>query len=166
MCACCNAVAPEKQTRLESTSPQPRIASGAQRVCPPAAPTTTTRTKQEYGDRPKEHLDVLKQFGITSIEDARELAELTNRIVANLEAIDKNDNDLEAMLEQTSTITGNLKVVDEDDNDFEELERQTGNIAANLKAIEEGLIERGDLDGLAEQTSAIVADLKVIGEEA
>jgi len=89
-----------------------------------------------------DNLEVLKQFGITSLDDARELSELTDRIVANLEAIGENDNDLE------------------------ELERQTNIIAANLKAIEEGLIEQGDLDGLAEQTSAIVANLKVIGEEA
>jgi pyruvate-formate lyase-activating enzyme len=89
-----------------------------------------------------EHLDVLKQFGVTSLEDARELAELTDRIVADLKTINENDCDLE------------------------ELERQTSNIVANLKAIEEGLIERGDLDGLAEQTSAIVANLKVIEEQA
>jgi len=89
-----------------------------------------------------ENLEVLKQFSITSLEDAKELAELTDRIVANLKTIDANDNDLE------------------------ELERQTNIIAASLKAIEEGLIEQGDLDGLAEQTSAVVTNLKVIGEAA
>jgi len=116
--------------------------SGAQRACPLAVPITATRTNQESGNNQMDNLEVLKQFGITSLDDARELSELTDRIVANLEAIGENDNDLE------------------------ELERQTNIIAANLKAIEEGLIEQGDLDGLAEQTSAIVANLKVIGEEA
>jgi hypothetical protein len=85
-----------------------------------------------------EHLDVLKQFGITSLADAREFAELTNRIVANLEAIDENDNDLEVLLEQTGTIACNLKYIDDSDvGDLDELIEQTKNIAANLKVIGE-----------------------------
>jgi len=85
-----------------------------------------------------ENLDVLKQFGVTSLEDARELAELTDRIVANLEAIDENDNDLEALLERTSTITCNLKYIEESDvSGLDELVEQTNNIAAKLKVIGE-----------------------------
>jgi hypothetical protein len=61
-----------------------------------------------------EHLDVLKQFGITSLEDARKLAELTNDIVASLEAIDENDNDLDELAEHTSAIVANLRVIGEE----------------------------------------------------
>ena len=39
----------------------------------------------------------------------------TNRIVANLEAIDENDKDLEALLEQTNIIAANLKYIEESD---------------------------------------------------
>jgi hypothetical protein len=72
----------------------------------PSAPTTTTRTKQENGNSPVEQTDVPKQFGVSSLEYARELAELTDRIVANLAVIDENDDDLEALLEQTNDNPG------------------------------------------------------------
>ncbi len=49
-----------------------------------------------------ENLEALKQFGVTFLEEARDLAELTDRIIANLEAIDENDNDLEAIAVQNS----------------------------------------------------------------
>lgn len=84
-----------------------------------------------------EHLDVLKQFGITSLEEAREFAELTNRIVANLKTIDENDDDLDGLFQQTSNIVANLKAIDEDNTDLDELAEQTNNIAANLKVIGE-----------------------------
>jgi len=61
-----------------------------------------------------EHLEVLKQFGVTSLEDAEELAGLTDRIVANLAAIDENDDDLDGSFQQTSTIVANLKVIEEE----------------------------------------------------
>ena len=79
-----------------------------------------------------ENLEVLKQFGITSLEDAREFAELTDHIVANLEAIDENNDDLEALLE-----AANLKFIDEDNTDLDVLVEKTNNIVANLKVIEE-----------------------------
>jgi hypothetical protein len=85
-----------------------------------------------------EHLDVLKQFGVTSLEEARELAELTDRIVANLKAIDENNNDLEALLEQTGFLAADLKYIEESNvDDLDELVEQTGTIAANLKYIED-----------------------------
>ena len=111
-----------------------------------------------------EHLDVLKQFGVTSLEDARELAELSDRIVTNLEAIDEDDNDLEALLKQTSIIIGNLKYIEDSDvGDLDELVEQTSTITGNLRAIDE---DDNDLDELVEQTNNIVANLKVVGEEA
>jgi hypothetical protein len=69
-----------------------------------------------------EHLDVLKQFGVESLEDARELAELTDRIVTNLEAIEENDNNLEALLEPTGSSACNLKYIEDSDvGDLDEL---------------------------------------------
>lgn len=84
-----------------------------------------------------EHLDLLKQFGITSLEDAREFVEFTNRIVADLKAIDESDNDLDGLFQQTSNIVANLKTINEDNTDLDELVEQTSNIVANLKVIAE-----------------------------
>jgi hypothetical protein len=104
------------------------------------APATTTRTKQENGDNQMENLDVLKQFDITSLEEARELAELTNRIVADLKTIEENElsfDDFQELERQTGIITGNLQVINNDDNDLDELVEQTNYITGNLKVIGE-----------------------------
>jgi 3-keto-L-gulonate-6-phosphate decarboxylase len=60
-----------------------------------------------------EDLEVLKQFGITSLEEAREFAGLTDRIVANLKFIDESNVNLNDMAEQTSNIVANLRVIEE-----------------------------------------------------
>ncbi len=111
------------------------------------------------------NLEALKQFGVTSLEDAREFAEFTNRIVANLKTIDES-YDLEELERQTGNIAESLKAIEENElsfDDLEVMEKQTGNIAESLKAIDE---DDNDLDELVEQTNTIVANLKVIGEEA
>ena len=87
-----------------------------------------------------ENLDVLKQFDITSLEEARELAELTNRIVADLKTIEENElsfDDFQELERQTGIITGNLQVINNDDNDLDELVEQTNYITGNLKVIGE-----------------------------
>lgn len=81
--------------------------------------------------------EVLKQFGITCLEEARELAELTNRIISDLKTISEYDDDLDGLFQQTSNIVANLKAIDEDNTDLDELVEQTNNIAANLKVIGE-----------------------------
>jgi hypothetical protein len=47
-----------------------------------------------------------------NLEEARELADLTARIVANLEIINADDTDLEELLKTTSTIVENLKTTE------------------------------------------------------
>jgi len=84
-----------------------------------------------------EHLDVVKQFGITSLEDAREFAELTNRIVADLKTIEENDNDLDGLIQQTSNIVANLKLIEESNVNLNDLAEQTNAIVTNLRVIEE-----------------------------
>jgi hypothetical protein len=54
-----------------------------------------------------------------SLEELREMAELTNTIAANLKVINEDKNDLEEMVKQTDTIVGNLNVIDENDTDRE-----------------------------------------------
>lgn len=84
-----------------------------------------------------EDREVLKQFGITSLEDAREFAELTNRIVANLEAIAEDDNDLDVLFQQTSNIVANLKFIEESNVNLNEMAEETSAVVTNLRVIEE-----------------------------
>ncbi len=84
-----------------------------------------------------EHLDVLKQFGITSLEDARELAELTNRIVADLKTISEYDYDLDGLFQQTSNIVANIKFIEESNVNLNEMAEQTSAVVTNLRVIEE-----------------------------
>ena len=48
-----------------------------------------------------------------SLEEARELPELTDRIVNNLEIINEDGNDLEGLLEKTNSIVSNLQTINE-----------------------------------------------------
>lgn len=70
-----------------------------------------------------------------SLDELREIKELTDHIVANLHAIQEDNNDLEELQDQTSRIVANLHVIEEDPNDLEELDRQTSTVVANLKTI-------------------------------
>lgn len=81
--------------------------------------------------------DEMKQFGATSLEDARKLAELTGRIVANQKAIEENDIDLDALLEQTSAVVANYRFIDESNVNLNDLLEQTNIIVANLKVVGE-----------------------------
>lgn len=53
------------------------------------------------------------QTEIMSLEEARELAELTTRIVKNLEKIHADPTDLDDTLEKTTGIVANLKAIEE-----------------------------------------------------
>ena len=76
-----------------------------------------------------------------SIEEARELAELTDRIVSNLKTINDDGSNFD---------------------DLEEMEKQTGEVACNLRFIEE---HTGSyLDALLEETNSIVSNLQTINE--
>jgi hypothetical protein len=48
-----------------------------------------------------------------NLEEARELAELTTRIVKNLEKINADPTDLDDMLERTTGIVANLKAIED-----------------------------------------------------
>jgi hypothetical protein len=80
---------------------------------------------------------VPEQYGITSLADAEKFAALTDRIVANLEAIDENDDDFDGLFQQTSNIVANLKFIEESNVNLNDLGEQTSNIVGNLKVIEE-----------------------------
>jgi transcriptional regulator len=81
-----------------------------------------------------------------SLEKARQLAELTDRIVSNLKVINADGNDLEEILMQTGHIADNLKVINSENNaDLEVMLEQTGNVVNNLSTINE---DENDLDTL------------------
>jgi hypothetical protein len=84
-----------------------------------------------------EHFDQLKQFGVTSLEETRELAEFTDSIVANLKIIEESDCDFDALREQTTAISANLKFIEESNVNLDELVERTNEIVANLKVIVE-----------------------------
>lgn len=94
-----------------------------------------------------------------SLKEARELAELTDRIVANVKIIEEKDATLgyEWLEETTSAILANLKMINEDQNDLEELERSSSTIVANLITIKD---DNTDLDDL-EQTAS-VSDIEAL----
>ena len=70
-----------------------------------------------------------------STEELRERKALTDAIVANLQIINDDDNDLEMIDTQTCSIVGNLQAISDDENNLEELDTLTSTIAGNLKAI-------------------------------
>jgi uncharacterized protein involved in exopolysaccharide biosynthesis len=70
-----------------------------------------------------------------TIEETRELAELTDRIAANLEKISDDQNNLDILEEQTSRVAGNLQAINEDENNLDMLEEQTMRIVRNLELI-------------------------------
>jgi len=97
-----------------------------------------------------------------SLEEARELAEFTGRIVSDLNAINADGNDLEEKLRQTGYIADNLKVINSDNNpDLEVMLEQTGNIVNNLSTINE---DENDIDSLLEKTNSIASNLQIINE--
>ena len=127
---------------------------------------------------------------LLSIKEARELAELTDRIAANLaifgvtskdELITLNENvtsmvgnftrianlisddtpNIDELFEQTNTIVANLWKISLDNTDTDGMAKDTNLIVANLKTINEDGI---DLDDLLEQTNAISNNLSRIGE--
>ena len=102
-----------------------------------------------------------------SIEEARELAELTNRIVANLKAITEeyNTKDLDELESTTGNIVANFKAMTEDytEDGLDDLAATTGNVVANFKAITEEY--NIDADAVLEKTCAIVANLEKIQNE-
>ena len=70
-----------------------------------------------------------------STEELRERKALTDAIVANLQIINDDDNDLEMIDTQTCSIVGNLQAISDDENNLEELDTLTSTIAGNWKAI-------------------------------
>jgi len=84
-----------------------------------------------------ENLEVLKQFGITSLEDAREFGELTDHIVDDLKTISECDYDLDGLFQQTSSIVANLKFIEESNVNLDEMTEQTSAVVTNLRVIEE-----------------------------
>lgn len=48
-----------------------------------------------------------------TLDEARELAELTTRIVKNLEKINADSTDLDDVLERTTGIVANLKAIED-----------------------------------------------------
>jgi hypothetical protein len=67
-----------------------------------------------------------------STEELRERAELTDRIVANLQAINADENNLEELLIDSNQIVSNLQVIDADENNLAELINDTDQIVGNL----------------------------------
>src|ERR1700691_1630145 len=87
-----------------------------------------------------------------SLDEAKELLALTDRIVTNLQvisaAIDGKDGfDLEEMAQQTDGIAVGLRAVSEMDvpDDLEEMERKIGSIVSGLRTIDE---DENNLDDL------------------
>jgi hypothetical protein len=76
-----------------------------------------------------------------SLDEARELAALTDRIVENLKFIEEHADSNE---------------------DFDDLEKQSSTVAQNLQFIEQA--DTSDLDDLQKQTSEIVGNLAFIKE--
>lgn len=79
-----------------------------------------------------------------SLEEARELEQLTTRIVLNLKAIDDaefTDDYLEELYKTTSGIVQGLEKIAADPTDVEDMLEKTVGIVANLKTIEEAKIE-------------------------
>jgi hypothetical protein len=73
-----------------------------------------------------------------SLEEARKLAELTDRIVCNLKVINHDGNpDLEETLRQTGYIVSNLSTINEDENNLDDLFEKTNSIVSNLQTINE-----------------------------
>jgi hypothetical protein len=72
-----------------------------------------------------------------SLEEARELAELTDRIVSNITIIEADENDHNLLLQKTSAIVGYLETINEDENDLDLLLQKTSAIAGNLETINE-----------------------------
>jgi predicted ribosome quality control (RQC) complex YloA/Tae2 family protein len=101
------------------------------------------------------------QMNKMTLEQARELAELTSHIVANLQAIDADENDIEALLEQTNRIASNLNDISEDQSNLDELFEQTDRITGNLNGIE---LDEANLDELLEKTAEVCANLENIKE--
>jgi hypothetical protein len=101
-----------------------------------------------------------------TLDDARELLALTDRIVTNLQvisaAIDGEDGfDLEEMARQTDGIAVGLRAVSEMDvpDDLEEMERKIGSIVSGLRTIDE---DKNNLDDLENQVDSIVEGLNAI----
>ena len=57
---------------------------------------------------------VPEQYGITSLAEAEKFAELTDRIVVNLKAIEEGETDIVDLFQTTNAIAGNLQVIDND----------------------------------------------------
>jgi len=95
-------------------------------------------------------------------EELRERKELTDAIVHNLAIINGDENvDLEDMATTTANICRNLEAINRDENDLDELDQQTSRICADLSEID---ADETNLEGLAEQTREIVANLTRIEE--
>jgi hypothetical protein len=66
-----------------------------------------------------------------TLDEARELAELTARIVANLEVIERDGNtldDLEELDKLSCSIARNLEAINADNTNIEELLEQTNEV--------------------------------------
>lgn len=109
-------------------------------------------------------VQLVQEFVISSMEEAKQLAELTDRIVANLETIQEDNSDLGELDGQAAAIVENLKAIGEDENfdQLEELERQTSVIATNLQNISE---QGNDLEELERQTGVIATNLGCINSD-
>jgi hypothetical protein len=72
-----------------------------------------------------------------TLEEAREMAVLTDRIVSNLKVINADPNtDLDELEKTTSSICNDLRTINTDPNiDLDELEKQTAKIVAGLREI-------------------------------
>jgi hypothetical protein len=106
-----------------------------------------------------------------SLEELREMAQLTAQIRKNLKIINRAQTDVRAMhinleerTQQAITLLAKLEAVEEKllDINLDHLETQTDTIDENLTTIQDG----GDwqLDELEEQTSRIAANLNAIEE--
>ena len=102
---------------------------------------------------------VPEQYGITSLAEAEKFAELTDRIVVNLKAIEEGETDIVDLFQTTNAIAGNLQVIDNDCNDLDALYETTNTITGNLSIIN---ADENDLDELERQTNTITSNLTTI----
>ena len=116
---------------------------------------------------------------VYSLNELREMVELTDRFTANLRVIKENevniaytvanarfldglDGEYFAVLDASTTrIAKNLRVITDAGDDFTSLEERTGRIAANLKFIVQNSCDSEDFDT---QISRIAENIKLAKE--
>ena len=95
-----------------------------------------------------------------STEELWEREQLTEKIIHNLEIINKDENvDLETLAKTTSSICRDLDFINTNDIDLDELDQQTSRVCADLCQID---ANETNLEGLADQTGEIVANFETI----